>query len=112
MTFLILLHLHNKILFGAYTLIMFVIGFIIMIKWSIEDGFEFSWLMFPVIFIGGKTDLNHLKEVSTKKAMNIAKIKHAQAFIECSSKTGENVNKIFYILASRILDNVKKFEGQ
>lgn len=67
---------------------------------------------FPVVFVGGKTDLTHLKEVSTKKAMNVAKIKHAEAYIECSSKTGENVSRVFQILAQRILENVQKDEGQ
>ena len=35
----------------------------------------------PVIFVGGKTDLNHFKEVSTKKSMEIAKSKNAQGFL-------------------------------
>ena len=59
----------------------------------------------PLVFVGGKTDLNHLKEVSTKKAMNIAKSKGADGFIECSSKTGENVQKIFDLLTRLILNN-------
>jgi len=63
----------------------------------------------PVIFVGGKTDLNHYKEVSTKKAMDIAKSKNAQGFIECSSKTGENVNKIFELLAKKIIEIVEKW---
>jgi small GTP-binding protein len=59
----------------------------------------------PILFVGGKTDLNHLKEVSTRKAMEIAKSKGADGFIECSSKTGENVNKIFDLLTRLILKN-------
>jgi GTPase SAR1 family protein len=57
----------------------------------------------PVIFVGGKTDLNHLKEVSTRKAMDIAHSKQADGFVECSSKTGENVHKIFNLLTRLIL---------
>ncbi|MFX0024575.1 MAG: Rab family GTPase [Candidatus Hermodarchaeota archaeon] len=57
----------------------------------------------PIIFVGGKTDLIHLKEVSTKKAMELAISKGADGFIECSSKTGENVHKIFNLLAQIIL---------
>ena len=57
----------------------------------------------PIIFVGGKTDLDHLKEVSTKKAMDIAFNKGASGFIECSSKTGENVYKIFDLLTRLIL---------
>ena len=58
---------------------------------------------FPVIFVGGKTDLIHLKEVSTRKAMEVANSKGADGFIECSSKTGENVHKIFHLLTKLIL---------
>lgn len=59
----------------------------------------------PIIFVGGKTDLMHLKEVSTKKAMNLAMTKGADGFIECSSKSGENVHKIFNLLTKLILKN-------
>ena len=57
----------------------------------------------PIIFIGGKTDLMHLKEISTRKAMEVAKSKNADGYIECSSKTGENVHKIFELLTRLIL---------
>ncbi len=60
---------------------------------------------FPIIFVGGKTDLIHLKEVSTRKAMEVANSKGADGFIECSSKTGENVHKIFHLLTKLILKN-------
>lgn len=59
----------------------------------------------PIVFVGAKTDLIHFKEVSTKKAMNLALTKSADGFIECSSKTGENVHKIFYLLTNLILKN-------
>lgn len=57
----------------------------------------------PIIFVGGKTDLIHLKEISTRKAMEVANSKNADGFIECSSKTGENVHKIFDLLTRLIL---------
>lgn len=59
----------------------------------------------PILFVGGKADLIHLKEVSTKKAMDVAVKKGADGFIECSSKTGENVNKVFDLLTNLILKN-------
>jgi len=61
----------------------------------------------PIVFVGAKTDLIHLKEVSTKKAMRLALKKGADGFIECSSKTGENIHKIFNLLANIILKNRK-----
>ncbi|MFX1573264.1 MAG: Rab family GTPase [Promethearchaeota archaeon] len=62
----------------------------------------------PIIFVGGKTDLMHLKEISTRKAMEIANLKDADGFIECSSKTGENVHKIFNLLTKLILKSKKR----
>jgi Ras-related protein Rab-1A len=59
----------------------------------------------PTVFVGGKTDLVHLKEVSTRKAMEVAISKGADGFIECSSKSGENVHKIFNLLTKLILNN-------
>lgn len=59
----------------------------------------------PIVFVGGKTDLMHLKEISTKKAMKLAITKGANGFIECSSKNGENVHKIFDLLTKLILKN-------
>ncbi|MBN1800169.1 MAG: GTP-binding protein [Candidatus Lokiarchaeota archaeon] len=60
---------------------------------------------FPIIVVGGKSDLTHFKEVSTKKAMKLAKEKQANGFVECSSKTGENVQKIFNMLNKLIIEN-------
>ncbi len=59
----------------------------------------------PIVFVGGKTDLIHLKEISTRKAMDIAGSKGADGFIECSSRTGENIPKIFELLTKLILRN-------
>ena len=57
----------------------------------------------PIIVVGGKSDLSHSKEVSTKKAMEIVNSRSAAGFIECSSKTGENINKVFDLLTRLIL---------
>lgn len=66
---------------------------------------------FPIIFVGGKTDLMHLKEVSTRRAMEVANSKGADGFIECSSKNGENIHKIFHLLTKLIL-KIKKPENE
>jgi Ras-related protein Rab-1A len=76
---------------------------------NVDDWFEIVEkeidYKFPIVFVGGKTDLIHLKEVSTKKAMDLAVSKGADGFIECSSKTGENVHKVFNLLTHLILKN-------
>ena len=53
---------------------------------------------FPIIMVGGKADLENDREVSAEEGMKIAKSKGMDGFIECSSKTGENVEKTFEAL--------------
>ncbi|MBD3352878.1 MAG: GTP-binding protein [Candidatus Lokiarchaeota archaeon] len=53
----------------------------------------------PVILVGNKIDLE--KKVSTEKAKQYAEKKNFQ-FIECSAKTGENVDDIFKKIAVEI----------
>jgi small GTP-binding protein len=50
---------------------------------------------FPIIMVGGKADLENDREVSAEEGMKIAKSKSMDGFIECSSKTGENVENTF-----------------
>ncbi|MFX1406015.1 MAG: Rab family GTPase [Promethearchaeota archaeon] len=49
----------------------------------------------PIILVGGKKDLDTFREVSYKEGFKIAKSLGLDYFLECSSKTGENVEKIF-----------------
>ncbi|MFO7795830.1 MAG: Rab family GTPase [Promethearchaeia archaeon] len=50
---------------------------------------------FPILVVGGKADLEEQKEVNSEEGIKIAKSRGLNGFIECSSKTGENVNKTF-----------------
>jgi GTPase SAR1 family protein len=50
---------------------------------------------FPIIMVGGKADLENDREFSAEEGMKIARSKSMDGFIECSSKTGENVEKTF-----------------
>jgi small GTP-binding protein len=50
---------------------------------------------FPIILIGGKADLEKNREVSKKEGIEMAKSRKLNEFIECSSKTGRNVELIF-----------------
>ena len=49
----------------------------------------------PLLLLGGKTDLDTFRQISFKDGKKIAKVKGFSCFTECSSKTGENVEKSF-----------------
>jgi len=53
----------------------------------------------PIIMIGGKLDLHDKRSVFSKDAVDLAKKHEILDYIECSAKTGENVELIFYKLA-------------
>ena len=57
---------------------------------------EEDW--FPIIMVGGKADLINEREVGTQEGREIAKSRGVDGFIECSSKSGENVEKTFKAL--------------
>jgi len=53
---------------------------------------------FPIIVVGGKADLIEDREVTGEEGINISKSRGVNGFIECSSKTGENVEETFEAL--------------
>jgi len=59
--------------------------------------------IFPIIFAGNKADLSGKREVPKEKALRFAKSKGAGSHIECSFKTGKNVEKMFERLAKLML---------
>ena len=63
--------------------------------------------LFPIVAVGGKGDLAEEREVSTEEGINIAKSRDVDAFIECSSKTGENVEETFETLTRLMLQHSK-----
>jgi len=58
---------------------------------------------FPVIVVGGKADLVDDREISGEEGINISKSRGVDGFIECSSKTGENVEETFQALTSLMM---------
>lgn len=50
---------------------------------------------FPIVLIGGKVDLEKERQVSKKEGLEMCKSRKLKDFIECSSKTGRNVEVIF-----------------
>jgi small GTP-binding protein len=59
----------------------------------------------PMILVGGKSDLaSHGKRVVDPEfAKDYGKTRNLFDFLECSSKTGENVEAIFEILSRKLL---------
>lgn len=70
--------------------------------------------LFPMILLGGKSDLDEYREIPFGLGMEAAKINNMTEFVECSSKTGEYVNETFTTLARIMLNKmlVKKQETQ
>ncbi|MEJ2250411.1 MAG: GTP-binding protein [Candidatus Lokiarchaeota archaeon] len=57
----------------------------------------------PVILVGGKKDLEYKRTVEPSTAGNIAKRHNLYNYVECSSKTGNNVEDIFADLARYLM---------
>ncbi|MFX1445795.1 MAG: GTP-binding protein [Promethearchaeota archaeon] len=53
----------------------------------------------PILLVGGKADLVNKREVSREEALEIKKSGRLDAFIECDSKSGENVEEVFETLS-------------
>jgi len=63
---------------------------------------------FPIIVVGGKADLLDDREVTGEEGINIAKSREGvHGFIECSSKSGENVEETFDALTRLMMQNSK-----
>ena len=63
----------------------------------------------PIIMVGGKSDLHERRSVTSKDAADIARSHNLYEYIECSAKTGENVESIFYKLAHELTDRAGIF---
>ena len=62
---------------------------------------------FPIIVVGGKADLIDDREVTGDEGINIAKSRGVDGFIECSSKSGENVEETFDALTRLMIQKSK-----
>jgi small GTP-binding protein len=72
-----------------------------------KKSFESRVLDIPLIMVGGKKDLEERRVISKEEGSEIAKKYNFFEFIECSSKTGENVEEIFSIISRKMLDSAQ-----
>ncbi|MHA1491819.1 MAG: Rab family GTPase [Promethearchaeota archaeon] len=63
--------------------------------------------LFPIIVVGGKADLIKEREVSSEEGIKITQSRGLDGFIECSSKSGENVEITFEALTTLMLQDSK-----
>ena len=70
-----------------------------------KKSFESRFIDIPLIMVGGKNDLEEKRVISTEEGKEMAKKYNFFEFIECSSKTGENVEFLFNTLIRVILKN-------
>jgi len=57
----------------------------------------------PILLVGIIPDEKNERQVSAEEGIKIAKSKNLNGYIECSPKTGENVDKVFEDLTRLIL---------
>jgi small GTP-binding protein len=71
-----------------------------------KQSSEGDLLDIPIILVGGKIDLESKRTISKNDALKLMKNYNFVDFIECSAKTGVNIEQIFYNLSLKMLDNV------
>ncbi len=57
----------------------------------------------PILIVGGKLDLYADRKVNLEDAYNLSESYNILGYIECSAKTGENVEKVFLTLIIEIM---------
>lgn len=60
------------------------------------------------LLIGAKSDLKDQRKIPLEEAIKFQKANNIEEYIECSAKTGENVDKIFELLTRSILNSSLK----
>ena len=73
-----------------------------VLKWNVKGEKE----KFPVVMIGGKSDLVNDRMLSKEEGEEVAKEFKLIDFFECSAKTGENIEELFISLARTMLKKI------
>jgi small GTP-binding protein len=62
---------------------------------------------FPILLVGSKLDLEGMRTVPKEEAIKFANDNNFIDYIECSSKSGENVEELFAIISKSIVKKLK-----
>lgn len=60
-----------------------------------KQGYKGENHQMPVLMVGSKLDLEYKRTVSREEAFELAKKNNLFGYLECSAKSGENVEEIF-----------------
>ena len=69
-----------------------------------KKSFKSRFIDIPLIMVGGKNDLEEKRVISNEEGSEMAKKHNFYEHIECSSKTGENVEEIFKSISQKMLE--------
>jgi small GTP-binding protein len=60
----------------------------------------------PILMVGGKTDLEDKRSVSLDEVYEYCKTRNLIGPIECSAKSGDNVEKVFHTISREMMKNI------
>lgn len=63
---------------------------------------------FPIILVGGKADLEENRQISKQEGIEMAQTRNLNQLIECSSKTGVNVELIFNTITKLMIGRFER----
>lgn len=70
---------------------------------TFDEGLKDKDPKFPLIVVGGKLDLKEFRALNRKDIEKILTVRKNFDYIECSSKTGENVDLIFQTVIKKMM---------
>jgi small GTP-binding protein len=70
---------------------------------TFQKGFNHINSTFPLIVVGGKLDLEEYRTMNKKDIEEVLTVRNNFDYIECSSKTGENVDLLFQKIIDKML---------
>jgi small GTP-binding protein len=70
-----------------------------------KEGSQKNEKKIPMIMVGGKSDLEFKRTVSREDVLKVVQNNNIIDYIECSAKTGDNVELIFHKMTEIIMKN-------